>query len=140
MAELIKSYNFINVMTEPMTTNKYVVEFVDKNIDIPEYLIQKISLPKFSNGEWEEMSMEIINTIDCSTIVALNKILNKFDAQYEIKIKILDAVGVVVGFWNLNCHITGIDFGDFKYSSKEKLDELLISKIKFKILDCKFEI
>jgi hypothetical protein len=134
-----KVYNFEHpVHQEPIVKNRYVVRFLDKNINIPSYFVQKISLPKFSNGEWEEMSMELLNIIDCSTIIELNKILNKLDAQYKIDIEILDPVGQITGTWHLSCMITAIDFGDFDYGFKGDSTELLISKIKFKILNCKF--
>lgn len=85
--------------------------------------------------------MDILNLMDCSTIVELNKIVNKFDARYEkIQIKLLDSVGQVNGIWHLLCLITGIDFGDLNYGFKDEKSELLISKVKFKILECKFEI
>lgn len=54
--------------------------------------------------------MDILNLMDCSTIVELNNIVNKFDAQYEIQIKLLDSIGQVNGIWHLSCLITGIDF------------------------------
>lgn len=126
--------------SEPILNNRYVVEFSGGGINIEPFLIQSINLPKFSNGEWEELTMEILNLIDCSTIIELNKIINQFNSKFKIQIKILDPVQHITGTWDIDCKITSIDFGDFKYDLEDEKSELLISKVKFKILDCKFKI
>lgn len=137
----MKKYNFEHLSSpEMILIERYVVNFLNKDVNIPPYLIKSIQLPKFSNGEWEELQMDILNLIDCSTIIELNKIVTNFESEYLIEIELLDPVGHITGTWILNCKIIAIDFGNLDYDSKDNVSKLLISKIKFKIINCKFKI
>lgn len=114
---------------EPKMSNKFLVEF-PKEFNIQCWSIQKTNLPKFINGEWGYIKIEFFDVFTPSTSNGLFKIVNfvktkkdETDELFNIKIKLLDSIGVEVEEWVISVKkVLIVNFGELDYN---KSDEIL---------------
>ncbi len=96
MATLNTTYQMVELI-DPMICSRFYVKFLNKNLNIEPHTICKIDLPKFSNGEWQDLNIEFLNFVDCNTVEQLSKIVSSPNTTYCIQINLLDPVGNEVG-------------------------------------------
>jgi hypothetical protein len=125
------------VALEPMLSSRYQVKFLDGFLDFNPENISKIDLPKFSNGEWQDINIEFMNTADSNTFVQLSKIISRHKINLEIQINILGPAADVLGTWNVNVKIKNVDFGILDYADVTT-DSILKSKASFAVVSAQY--
>lgn len=60
---------------EPKRNNRFVVEFPNE-LNIKQWLVQKIGKPKFTNGKWENIKIDFIDPIGPSVSPTLFSLVN----------------------------------------------------------------
>jgi hypothetical protein len=128
----METLNYEMVMIEPMLSSRYRVEFLNNLLSFNSANITKIDLPKFADGEWKDIDIEFINTIDSNTFSQLCKVISRHKTNCDIQICLLGPSGDVLGTWTIEAKIKNVDFGTLDYADN-KTDSILKSKATFKI-------
>lgn len=124
---------------EPKRNNRFLVELPEQ-FNVQQWSIQKINKPKFTDGKWENIIIEFIDTIAPSTSQSLFKIVEFLKTNvsvsktlFSIKIKSLDPTGAEVEEWVVNVEkVLTINFGELDYGDDKIQQPYLI----LKPLDC----
>lgn len=113
---------------EPKSGGRFLVEF-QAPLNIPKFVVKNTTRPKliFTNGgnKWDEMVFSMYDPIHPSTsqilMTGLRELRKLDDQTIEVKLLILDPVGVEVEKWVIKGTINKIDFGVLDWESREPL-------------------
>jgi len=112
---------------EPLMKNRFYISFPE-NTRIPSHLVKSGFLLKYSynNGriEWDDMKISFYNPIEPSIQQIFVDMMRNDSIQniMNMTIKMLDPTGRVVSEWSVNGFISGVNFGEFDYSSDSPLE------------------
>jgi hypothetical protein len=101
---------------EPKKINFFRVEFPEK-FGIDDFMVRHVDRPKWNNGKWETIEIELIDYIGPSTSQKVfHNIINRYDddLKFEFNIVALDPLNIPVEKWNIVADKFRIDFGEFK--------------------------
>ena len=120
---------------EVKRNDRFSVEFPEQ-FNIQSWSVQKINKPKFTDGKWENIRVDFIDSIVPSTSQCLFDVVNFIKTNnsdnknlFEVRIKSLDPTGEVVEEW-LICveNVLTINFGELDYGNHEFQKPFLILK------------
>lgn len=129
----IAPQSFFDMHLEPIKTNRFLLEFPE-DFNIDPWCIKSIKMPKIVKRSWEDTEILIWQLIPLTVHKNIMNMIGK--TNFNINIKLLDPIGVVVGGWEINIKkVKSIDFGGvFSYSN----DEIAKTTIILKTKNCKF--
>lgn len=123
LPEILKIENKIPNQYEPIRNCRFEFK-LPKEFGIENWLIQSVSLPKFSkdeNGNFIEYKMLVtfINLIGPS---AAQKIFHNFIVEnknnFDCELSLLDPTGIEVSLWEIKINdVISIDFGQLDYDN-----------------------
>lgn len=131
--EKLTDFNYEMTLLEPMLSSRFNVEFLNSFLYINPENVLKTDLPKFSDGVWQDISMEFLNSADSGTFKQLYEIVNRHKNSIEINIHLLGPDGMRLGTWEIIAKIKSIDFGTLDYADN-KSDSILKSKATFSVI------
>jgi hypothetical protein len=100
---------------EPQRCNRFIIEFPE-NFEPLSYFVHSFNRGGKYNGIWDFMSITFNNIIGPSTTILINNLLNK-ENDFDIKLKILDPVGLVVETWLITVELQtlSVNYGAVSY-------------------------
>ena len=100
--------------------DRFIVTFPDQ-INYLHRIVRSLHLPSLIEGDWSSFTITFYNT-DNPPATTILKNLCRFEGfrgdGINIKIELLSPTGEVFGEWRMiNCHVTGVDFGELDYNN-----------------------
>ncbi len=120
---------------EPKLDHRFKLEF-DKDLERLVELAFEITLPKYINGNWGNMTIKFYDGIGLSSTKIVNDFLTKkptikdfFKSRtFDFNIHLLDPTGVTVETWIIEGNvIKNVDFGNLSYSADKKSELKIVS-------------
>lgn len=119
---------------EPKRQNRFIVEF--QGIDIPLFVINKIDLPKYSNGKWKNIEIDCVDLIVISSSQLIYDVLKSQKKRslfkkpiFSFTIDTLDPTGNSVEKWKIQVErITYVDFGYYSYENNDAKNVIMVVK------------
>lgn len=126
---------------EPKTLTRFVVQF-PLELDIPYWTVQRITKPKYSNGEWLNIRIDFIDSTKHSPCNGIFKLITGTGTpelarrdKVHFSIKSLDKLGTEVEEWVVYIEsIVMVDFGNLDYTKDS--DEILLPYMIIKPYKC----
>ena len=127
---------------EPMRQNRYLVYFPEE-YEIQPWMVKSTSRPTVRRTnvglmEWDDIEFKFYDPIGPSTQQLLYNLVrgdNGFHNRIEIKIQMIDPVGMVVSEWIVYGFIKEINFGELNYMSDEMTETTLVFGIDNAVLN-----
>lgn len=118
----------VPICYEPKRNHRFIVTF-PKELGIEVYDVQRASLPKYENKEWQPMYVDFINFIGSSLNTKIQDLILSYkDKHFEYEIESLDPTGTPIDKFKVYVKEFSVDFGNLDYADDD------LQRVKLKII------